>query len=324
MPRVGTALFTDPEDYKNSFRGARVTIVFAGQGDFRASLTWVELANLHLLRSQENLPRIAYVSLTPKRVFFSFPTHFDPPPISVGIELQQGDIVFHGRGEGMHQRTDGASHWAFISLPPEHLARFGKVLTGVDLVLPTAAQVLRPPTTASAHLRRLHLKACRIAKTKPDIIAHREVARALEHELLHALVNCLNSDAAPDYPPTKQRHASIMVRFEEALATHGGRQLRMPALCAAIGVPERTLRTCCMETLGMSPCHYIRLRRLNMVRSALWRADSAASVQDLARQYGFSELGRFAADYRAAFGEAPSDTLRGRSCAIREAQFIAT
>jgi transcriptional regulator GlxA family with amidase domain len=48
-----------------------------------------------------------------------------------------------------------------------------------------------------------------------------------------------------------------------------------------------------------------------MVRAALGHADSAtANVSDIARRHGFLELGRFAAQYRAAFGEAPSATLR--------------
>ena len=45
----------------------------------------------------------------------------------------------------------------------------------------------------------------------------------------------------------------------------------------------------------MSPGQYARLRRLNLVRAALQRADPAtASVSAIARQHGFSELGRFA------------------------------
>jgi hypothetical protein len=52
----------------------------------------------------------------------------------------------------------------------------------------------------------------------------------------------------------------------------------------------------------MHPYRYIRLRRLNMVRAALRRSDPGASVQDFAKSYGFSELGRFAGDYR---GEVP-------------------
>jgi transcriptional regulator GlxA family with amidase domain len=102
-----------------------------------------------------------------------------------------------------------------------------------------------------------------------------------------------------------------MVRFEDELTTHIGRQLSIPQLCADIGVPERTLRMCCAEFLGISPARYFLLRRLNMARSALRRADPAnASVAEIARSYQFQELGRFAVTYRSTFGEMPSATLR--------------
>jgi transcriptional regulator GlxA family with amidase domain len=160
-------------------------------------------------------------------------------------------------------------------------------------------------------LLRLHSKACRLAETKHELIANPEVARALEQELLHALVNCLTAEDANGNPKTRRHHADIMVRFEDALTAHIGRQLNMPALCSAIGVPERTLRVCCSEFLGMSPTRYLLLRRLNMARSALRRADPAtASVAEIARRCQFPELGRFAVAYRTIFGEMPSATLR--------------
>jgi transcriptional regulator GlxA family with amidase domain len=85
----------------------------------------------------------------------------------------------------------------------------------------------------------------------------------------------------------------------------------MPELCAAIGVSERTLRVCCAELLGMSPTRYLLLRRLNMARSALRRADPAtARVAEIARSYQSQEVGRFAVTYRTIFGETPSTTLR--------------
>jgi transcriptional regulator GlxA family with amidase domain len=143
------------------------------------------------------------------------------------------------------------------------------------------------------------------------LIANPEIARALEQELLHALINCLTADDAGGNLKTRRHHADIMVRFEDALSAHSEPHLSLPALCSAIGVPERTLRVCCSEFLGMSPTRYYLLRRLNMARSALRRADPAtASVAEIARDHQFVELGRFAVAYRTVFGEMPSSTLR--------------
>ena len=126
---------------------------------------------------------------------------------------------------------------------------------------------------------------------------------------------------ACDDAARRQRHAMIMARFEKVLDAQSDRQLSMAELCAGTGVPERTLRLCCHEFLGLSPTAYVRLRRLNLVRAALLRSDPAiATVSGVARQHGFSELGRFAVAYRAAFGESPSTTLRGRSPTGRSAK----
>jgi AraC-like DNA-binding protein len=311
MTESGTATFTNPDDYQAAIGGASVSLVLTGRGDFKARLTWLKLRHLHVFRGRENMPRIAYVSLSPARSFISFPLNCAPLPTWGGVELRPGDIVFHARGERTHQWTKGGSQWGLVSLPPRQLAVYGKALTEWELISPPVGRVLRPSPAAVAHLQRIHSKACRLAETKPEIIAHPEAARALEQELVHALVACLTADDAYGNLTTTRHHAEIMVRFEEALSARVGRQPSTPELCATIGVPERTLRICCTEFLGVSPGRYLRLRRLNMVRAALRGADPAtARVAEIAQRYQFSELGRFAAAYRAIFGETPSATLR--------------
>src|SRR5262249_43246300 len=192
---------------------------------------------------------------------------------------------------------------------PRPRAACGDALPRRPLIAPAAGRILRPTPSAAAQLRHLLAKACRVAETNPDIIAHPEAARALEQELIHALVDCLAGDEAYGNLATTRHHAEIMGWLEEALAATDGRQPSVPELSAMIGVPERTLRQCCAELIGLSPSRYIRLRRLNMVRAALRRADPAiASVAEIAQRYQFSELGRFAVVYRTTFGESPSAT----------------
>jgi AraC-like DNA-binding protein len=311
MAENGTATFTNPDDYQAGIGDASVNFIVTGGGEFNARLTWLNLRRFRVLRASENLPRIAFISLSPARVFISFPSSEGPPLTYGGLGVQFGDVVFHSRGERTHQRTNGESQWGLISLPPEQLAACGKALTGWKITSPPAGRVLRPSRSAATRLLRLHSRACRLAETRHKLIANPEVARALEQELLHALVNCLTADDANGNRKTSQHHADIMVRFEDALAAHSGPQPNMPALCSAVGVPERTLRVCCTEFLGMSPTRYLLLRRLNMARSALRRADPAtASVAEIARDHQFLEPGRFAVTYRAIFGEMPSSTLR--------------
>jgi AraC-like DNA-binding protein len=317
MTGSGTATFTNTDDYQAGIGDANVKLVLTGRGDLKGRLTWLKLRHLHVLRGRENVPRIACVSLPPARVFASFLVSADASPIWNGVELASGTIVFHSRGERSYQRTKGASQWALLSLPPGTLAAHGKALTGLEIASPAVGLVLQPSRAAATHLQRLHSKACHLAETKPEVIAHPEAARALEHELIHALVNCLTADDARGNSAAKRHHAEIMIRFEDAFSADVSRQLSMPALCAAVGVPERTLRVCCAEFLGMSPSRYLRLRRLNMVRAALLHADPATgSVAKIAQRYQFTELGRFAAAYRAIFGEMPSDTLHGTAIKV--------
>ena len=195
-------------------------------------------------------------------------------------------------------------------LPGTALLAYGRALLGADLTLPVTEVVLAP-SSAIARFRRLQAQACRLVQNKPDVAAHPEITRALEQDLVHALVNAIAVNALQDADLRRRRHADMMGRLEQALASRSGRPPSISELSAAVGVPERTLRMLSAEFLGMSPLAYARLRRLNLARLALTRTDpGGASVARVARKYGFSELGRFAAAYRAVFGEAPSATLR--------------
>ena len=62
---------------------------------------------------------------------------------------------------------------------------------------------------------------------------------------------------------------------------------------------------------GVSPMQYVKRLRLKAVRRSLSFADpQTTTVGHVAVDFGFRQLGRFSAQYRDAFGEFPSVTLR--------------
>ena len=311
MAENGTATFAGPDEYSAAIGAAKINLFVTAAGDFKGRLTWLNLGGLQVLRGRENLPRIAFVALAPAQVHISFPASALSGLIYCGLGLNFGDLVFHGLGERAHQRTAGQGDWYFMSLAPEQLAACSKALTGQSIRPPSEGRVIVPAPSASRALLSPLSKACRLSETRQQLIANPEVARSLEQELLHALVNCLATENSDRISRWRRRHTDIMVRFEEALANRSDPHLKLSELCTAIGVPERTLRLCCAEFLGVGPLRYYLLRRLNMARSALRRADpETASVAEIARHHQFTELGRFAVAYRAIFGETPSSTLR--------------
>ena len=310
MADTDTFAFSDPDSYAAGFGGARINLTITGAGDFAAKLTRLKPGHLEVYRCYERLPRIAYVSLPAHQVFLSFPIG-KAAAIFDGFGLRRGDVVLHARGGRMHQRFMGRCQWGLISISPEQLANSSKALIGRTILSPRASRVLRPPREDSLRLMRLFGQACELAEAKNRLIERLTVARALEQEMLHAIVHCLDADGACDDSKTRHHHAAIMSRFEKAVNERGDRKITLPALCAAVGVPERTLRMCCFEFTGVSPMRYLLLQRLNKARSALRRSSpSTTSVAEVARNHQFLEPGRFAVTYRATFGESPSTTLQ--------------
>jgi AraC-like DNA-binding protein len=321
MAERSTFTFSDPDSYAAAFGDPRINLTITGAGDFRARLSRLNLKHLEIYWLRENLPRIAYLSLPPEQIYLSFPVG-SQSLIFAGFACRNGDIVLLSRGEHIHQRSSGECQWGLVSLSPEQLENHAKALKEQPIASPDASRILRPVRADASQFKHLFRQACQLADSGKKLIELPDVARALERELFYAIIRCLAADEADDNPRTRHYHAAVMVRLEETLRRRIDQRPSLPELSAEVGVPERTLRMCCAEFLGVSPTRYLLLQRLNRARSALRLADpSTASVSEIARNHQFTELGRFAVRYRTTFGETPSTTLeRGPQSSTQPAE----
>ena len=133
----------------------------------------------------------------------------------------------------------------------------------------------------------------------------------LEDELLLLLVQSL-SQAERVTGISRTRRRQTVARVLGYLEATSDR-VQIQELCRHVGTSWRSLDRAFKEHFGLTPKEYITVDRLTRVRRALKSADPSAQVSQIANDWGFSHLGRFAQIYRRQFGELPSETLRLRS-----------
>ena len=302
MAASGSSIFSDADRYQASLQDM-LDLLVRLPGDFRARLDWIELPNLRLLRAEESSPRVAYMRLPGGLVFVTFPAQERSSLIYCGSQLQFGEVIFHSRGEHVHQRTTMASSWGSIALTPASLNAFGRVIAGQDLMPPPCGQIVRPHAPHWHLLMRLHRQASRLAEKAPERIVKVPVAHGLEQELIRAAVNCLTMRAMS---PLDQRRSTLFAHLEAILAENEQRLLSAKAISTLLGVSQSALRAGCSRVLGMSAVQYQRLRRLKLVRAQMTQAKSATlDSEALVKRHGFASLHRFVEEYWRVYGEMP-------------------
>jgi AraC-like DNA-binding protein len=120
----------------------------------------------------------------------------------------------------------------------------------------------------------------------------------------------LESNAKIGLPPDPSTLPADLIRALDWLRGHLSEPVKLDTLAAVSGAPPRTLERHFRTFLGTTPLGWTRQMRLARAREALLRAGPEDSVTDIALSNGFAQLGRFAAEYRRAFGELPSRTIR--------------
>jgi AraC family ethanolamine operon transcriptional activator len=227
--------------------------------------------------------------------------------------------------------------WCAAHLSPQSLA-FGAPSSSIDIVIPESdtfhVALLVPEALLACYLdeegmlalaRMSHWlgnaqgsgvslitmidRLIRKYQHHSEHLADQRLCQAIEWHLLGSIAELIfGATRCASSQSPRQRQAAVRraMAFAEDLRV----PLTVPDLAVAARVSQRTLELAFRETLGITPRNYLRWNRLNRVRRDLLDArKEETSVGTAADGWGFTEMGRFAVEYRQLFGELPSATL---------------
>ncbi len=168
------------------------------------------------------------------------------------------------------------------------------------------------------HLRTLDPAAVARWRNQMTLLA-RELRNGVGTLLWHTLTRDAAAAFLDLYPPAAPELPAVVLlprraRLRAAVEfvhEHLDQPLTVAEIAQAAGLSIRAVQESFQRDLGTTPMAYLRRVRLECVRLELQRGDpSNASVQEIARRWGFSHLGRFSGEYLRQHGEYPRQTLR--------------
>jgi len=151
------------------------------------------------------------------------------------------------------------------------------------------------------------------ARRQPGMFADPGLVALMEQEVIGAVM----AGVEPTVPTAPLRpRRDLALRAEAFLRRSLDEPVRIEDVCSAVHASRPALHRSFQAALGTSPMAYLKSLRLSAARTDLKTATRGTTVAAVAMRWGFFRLGCFSADYRAMFGEKPSETLgrvRGRS-----------
>lgn len=309
MTRV---VFNDFDEFADSIRGiaGRFVPTARSEGDW-----WVEVATVGRVDLQQLQIGGAATYAgdgTPNTLTLGIPMT-DPKRIRIdGHALQDDSLIYLKRDQPFTFASRSTTRWAGVTIHLRDESRpelFDAEQMMNSLEPGTRAQ------SASAHLERLRQLVSRIG-TRDGSVKFGDPAQSnsAEEDVLAAVLQTMEASSV-----TRDRHVGrpqvsrnrVIARTLALIEAKQGQPLFIDDLCASTEVSERTLRNVFHEYFGVGPMRLLKVRQLLEIRRALLAAEPGHdTVTRIAASFGVWDFSLFARNYKALYGESPSQSLR--------------
>jgi AraC-like DNA-binding protein len=315
--RKEVVLITGPDDLRETVRGSNIENVQLKPGKLRGSIAHFGIGNLGISIGRYNAGIRATGALPSERVVLGTLLDCSGCVTHWWKDVRPGDVCVFPRGVEIDAIHCGGAAYLTVSIGlPELLSMLGGEDRLADPAFWNTKRVSSTHPLIRVDLLRRLAGIMSDVERKSTSPSDRSVD-FLRRSIVEAFVVSLTSTLPPERGRSLYTGARLVSEAEDYVDAACERPVHISELCSALKVSRRSLHRAFSKMLGVGPEAYLRRRRLSAVQSVLSRSDPATiSIGDVAFEYGFPEPGRFAAYYRAHFGETPSETCRSRSISI--------
>jgi AraC family transcriptional regulator, ethanolamine operon transcriptional activator len=313
MLREGVQLsrISEPEDLVAAVPGVVYRATPLRVGPFEASLATFGLGDV-ALQTGRCTPLLAFAAAAPGTAIVQLPLDGAETLVLNGRPFRPRTVgLYGGGGELLRANPRGNSH-AALALPMDRVEALLCPPAGSPLLRSGAHGMLEAKPEAWERAAGIVRAAAAAAAAAPGIFDAEPPREALRASLLDAGRELVGH---PEWRDGRSRRDAparrrVVVAADEYLRDHVADPIYTEELCSGLGISPATLAAAFGATFGVSPHRFLKLRRLAMVRNVLRsREGPAPLVKSVALAHGFWHLGQFAVEYRAMYGETPSETL---------------
>ena len=299
-PQAEAITTGDPDLVVELMHGATIQLEPTSAPGGNIELTRFQGALLSLTSGHLEGPLLSFGEIDPDVVLYAFQLSdgqgsWNSSPFNERILWAYGPGSEH-EGVGIH-----TPWWSVITVPSElaatldssggpEMGRGERRLYAADAVAMLAGTIQRANTLIAQFATGSHFShnfEAAVLADLADVLARGTAAAPSEAAAHKVVAECIEAATALGPVPS------------------------VAELAKEVGASDRWIRAAFNQRFGMPPSAWFRVRALHGARRELTSANrSQTSVTEIAMNWGFWHLGRFAGTYRRHFGEHPSETLK--------------
>jgi methylphosphotriester-DNA--protein-cysteine methyltransferase len=305
------------DSYADSVREASLHFIKTGPSRARWGIEWYPLSRLNLQLGNDGGARVVHgigredaitfifqIGNPPRRVFFD------------GYDVKWNEICVISPGAHFTFASKTQTQWIALTVSSALIEEVDCIRQLEAVLGKSNALISLTKNSAKKFItitKRVRNRARLSTQKKMPV----DVA-AFEAILLTALTEALTSRTSKIRQPG--RHQTLLhEKISKAIVyvrSRYSKNIQVEELACVTGVNTRALHRYFQTYLRMAPKEYLKFRRLNLVRRSL-RLDPVTEgvknhITRVLVNYGVTELGRFAVEYRRLFHESPSETFARR------------